>query len=176
MKTLSTNIKDLKVIQGERFNDSRGHFRELYKKKILKKKQFIFWCTSKSKKNVLRGIHLQRKFSQAKYISVLKGQILDVVVDLRKNSKTYGKHFKIVLSEKNCKSLFIPAGFGHAFCGLEKENIVIYSNSNYRSKSNEIGIKWNDRDLNIKWPKKNLKISKKDKSNISFKEFTKKYR
>ena len=95
---------------------------------------------------------------------------------MRKNSKTYGKHFKIVLSEKNCKSLFIPAGFGHAFCGLEKENIVIYSNSNYRSKSNEIGIKWNDRDLNIKWPKKNLKISKKDKSNISFKEFTKKYR
>ena len=175
MKTLSTNIKDLKVIQGERFNDSRGYFRELYKKKILKKKQFIFLVYLKiKKKNVLRGIHLQKKISQAKYISVLKGQILDVVVDLKKNSKTYGKHFKIVLSEKNCKSLFIPAGFGHAFCGLEKENIVIYSNSNYRSKSNEIGIKWNDRDLNIKWPKKNLKISKKDKSNISFKRVYKK--
>tara|TARA_Y100000591_G_C21845729_1_gene708616 strand:- start:1712 stop:2245 length:534 start_codon:yes stop_codon:yes gene_type:complete len=176
MKVLSTKIKDLKVIEGERFLDSRGYFRELYKKKIIKKKKFIFWCASKSKKNVLRGIHLQVKSPQAKYISVLKGEIIDVVVDLRKKSKTFGKHFKIRLSEKNCKSLLIPEGFGHAFYGTKSENIVIYSNSNYRSKKNEVGILWNDKDLKIKWPNKNLIISKKDKLNLSFKEFRKKFR
>ncbi len=176
MRVFLTKIKDLKVIQGERFLDSRGYFRELYKKKIIKKKQFIFWCASKSKKNVLRGIHLQIRSPQAKYISVLKGEIIDVVVDLRKKSKTFGQHFKIKLSEKNCKSLLIPAGFGHAFYGTENENIVIYSNSNYRSKKSEVGILWNDKDLKIKWPNKNLIISKKDKNNLSFKEFRKKFR
>ena len=175
MKIIKTPIKGLIVINNKKFTDTRGYFREVLLEKIIKKK-FIFNVVSHSKKNVIRGLHFQEKKPQGKFVSVIKGKIIDVVVDLRRNSRTYGKHFKIILSERNCTSVYIPEGFAHGFGGLEKENIVIYSNSNYRSKSNEIGIKWNDRDLNIKWPKKNLKISKKDKSNISFKEFTKKYR
>ena len=100
---------------------------------------------------------------QAKFVTVLKGKILDVVVDLRIKSKTFGKHFKIELSEKNSKSLLIPKGFAHGFLGLEKENIVLYSNDNYRSQKNEVGILWNDKKLKINWPKKKLIISKKIK-------------
>ena len=125
------------------------------------------------KKNVLRGMHLQTKFSQEKYISVLKGAIHDVVVDLRKNSKTYGKHFKIVLSANNAKSHFIPGGFAHGFLGLEAENIIYYYCTNYRSAKHEVGLLWDDKDLKIKWPIKNPVISKKDKKNLKFTEFKK---
>ena len=123
MKYQKTKFKDLKIYKGVKFNDSRGYFREVFKDNFLKKK-LIFWCMSKSKKNVLRGMHLQTKKPQAKFISVVKGKILDVVVDCRKKSKTYGKHFKIILSDQNCKSLYIPAGFAHGFLTLSKENIV----------------------------------------------------
>ena len=126
---------------------------------------------SKSKKNVLRGMHLQTKNQQEKFITVVKGKILDVVVDLRIKSKTFGKHFKILLSEKNCKSILIPKGFAHGFLALDKENVIVYGNSNYRSKKSELGIIWNDQDLNVKWPKKKFIISKKDKKNISLKKF-----
>ena len=126
---------------------------------------------SKSKKNVLRGLHLQRKNQQDKYILVLKGKILDVAVDMRKKSKTYGKHYKIILSDKNCKSFFIPKGFAHGFLGLEKENIVLYGCSNYRHKQSEVTIDWNDKDLKIKWPIIRPVLSKKDKKGIKFSEF-----
>mgnify|MGYP003949631447 FL=1 len=171
MKFKKTKIKDLIVFEGRRFLDSRGYFRELFKKKVFSKEKFVFWCMSKSKKNVLRGLHLQTKNQQAKFVSVIKGKILDVVVDLRKNSKTFGKNYKILLSEKNCKSIYIPKGFAHGFLGLDKENIIVYGNSNYRSKTSEIGLLWNDKNLSIDWPKKKFIISKKDRNNISFKEF-----
>ena len=115
MRIKSTNISGLKIIQSKNFKDNRGLFRENYKKKFFKRKNFIFGCVSNSKKNVIRGLHLQTKFSQEKYVSVLKGAIVDVVLDLRKKSKTFGKHFKIILSDKNAKSIFIPAGFAHGF-------------------------------------------------------------
>ena len=118
---------------------------------------------------------MQTKKTQAKFISVIKGSILDVAVDLRKKSKTYGKFFKIILNDKNCKSLFIPENFAHGFLGLDKENIVIYSCSNYRSAKSEVWIKWNDKNLKIRWPVKNPIISKKDKSNIAFEEFKKEF-
>ena len=118
---------------------------------------------------------MQRRNAQGKYVSVLKGKVLDVVVDLRKNSKTFGKHFKIILSEKNSKSLYIPEGFVHGFCGLDKNNYLLYSCSNYRDKNAELGIKWNDKDLKIKWPKIKPIISAKDKKNITLEEFKKKY-
>tara|TARA_B100001179_G_C18389420_1_gene316794 strand:+ start:33 stop:557 length:525 start_codon:yes stop_codon:yes gene_type:complete len=174
MKKYKTNIKDLFFLKSTRFNDKRGFLRELVKEKIIRKK-FPFVIVSKSKKNVLRGLHLQTKKTQAKFISVIKGSILDVAVDLRKKSKTYGKFFKIILNDKNCKSLFIPENFAHGFLGLDKENIVIYSCSNYRSAKSEVGIKWNDKNLRIRWPVKNPIISKKDKSNIAFEEFKKEF-
>ena len=169
MKIKKTKFKDLLVFQSENYYDNRGLFRELGLEKYIKKK-LIFTVVSKSKKNVLRGLHMQKRFQQGKYVSVVKGKILDVVVDCRKKSKTYGKHFKIILSEKNCKSIFIPPGFIHGFLGLDKENIIIYSCTNYRDKNSEIGIKWNDKDLKIDWKIKKPILSKKDSKNLEFRE------
>jgi dTDP-4-dehydrorhamnose 3,5-epimerase len=171
MKVISTKFSGLKVIQSKSYKDRRGLFKEDFKKKFFKNKKFVFGCTSTSKKNVIRGLHLQTKFSQGKYVSVLKGSIFDVVVDLRKDSKTFGKHFKIILSDNNAKSLFIPAGFAHGFLGLKKENIIYYYCTNYRSAKHEKGILWNDKKLNIKWPIKKPIISLKDKKNLTFSEF-----
>ena len=171
MKIISTKFSGLKVIQSKSHKDNRGLFKEDYKKKFLKNKNFVFGCTSSSKKNVIRGLHLQTKHSQEKYVSVLKGAIIDVVVDLRKKSKTFGKHFKTILSDKNAKSIFIPAGFAHGFLALKKENIIYYKCTNYRSVKHEVGLLWDDKDLKIKWPTKNPIISQNDKKNLKFKEF-----
>ncbi len=169
MKIKKTKFKNLLVFQSKNFNDKRGLFRELGLEKYIKKR-LIFTVVSKSKKNVLRGLHMQKNYQQGKYISVVKGKILDVVVDCRKKSKTFGKHFKIILSEKNCKSIYIPTGFIHGFLGLDKENIIIYSCTNYRDKNSEIGVKWNDKDLKINWNIKSPILSKKDSKNLNFKE------
>ena len=169
MKILKTKFKNLLVFKSKNFFDNRGHFRELALEKKIKKK-LIFTVMSKSKKNVLRGLHMQKKSKQGKYISCLKGKILDVVVDCRKKSKTFGRHFKIVLSEKNCKSIYIPPGFLHGFLGLSKENIVIYGCTNYRDQKSEIGVNWNDKDLKINWNIKSPILSKKDVQNLKFRE------
>jgi len=174
MKIINTKIPGLKILKSKNFYDTRGYFRETFKKKILKK-NFIFGCLSKSKKNVLRGLHLQTKFSQSKFITVLKGKIFDVIVDLRKNSKTFGKSFSITLSAENPKSIIVPRGCAHGFLSLDNENIIYYLCDNYRSKKHEIGIDWRDKDLNIKWPVKKPILSKKDSHNISFKEYCDKY-
>jgi dTDP-4-dehydrorhamnose 3,5-epimerase len=126
---------------------------------------------SYSKKNVIRGLHLQKKKSQGKFISVIKGEIFDVAVDLRNNSKTFGKYYGCILSEKNSKSIFIPPGFAHGFQALEKENHIIYSCTQYRHSDSEIAIKYNDKDLNIKWPSNKIIVSEKDKKAMSFQEF-----
>lgn len=173
MKVVSTKFKDLKLIYSPVFTDKRGYFREIFKQKLFTKKKFIFNCSSYSKKNVLRGLHLQTKFAQGKYISVLKGKIYDVAVDLRKNSKTFGKYFSIYLSAKKGTSVYIPPGFAHGFIAIDKENIINYFCTNYRSIRHESGILWNDKDININWPIKNPIISKKDKNNISLKEYLK---
>ena len=170
MKVIKTKLKGLYILKGKAFYDKRGFLREVFKKKIIKK-NLIFSILSKSKMNVLRGLHMQIKNPQDKYISVLKGKILDVAVDMRKKSKTYGKHHKVILSDKNCKSFFIPKGFAHGFLGLEKENIVLYSCTNYRNKQSETTISWNDKTLNIKWSIKKPILSKKDQKGISFKNF-----
>ena len=175
MKIVKTKFKDLFIIKSKVYIDNRGFFREIFKKKLLNKYKFVFACASSSKKNVLRGLHFQSKFPQGKYLTVLKGEILDIAVDLRINSKTFAKHFKINLSEKNGKSIFIPPGFAHGFVGLKKENTIVYFCTNYRSKYHEYGILWNDSDLKIKWNIKKPILSKKDKKNKSFKEFKKIY-
>tara|TARA_B100001778_G_C18357860_1_gene524996 strand:+ start:92 stop:619 length:528 start_codon:yes stop_codon:yes gene_type:complete len=169
-----TKFKDLLVIQNKSYKDSRGYFKELIKENKIKKK-FPFIVMSYSKKNVIRGLHIQRKKPQGKFISVIKGKILDVAVDLRKNSNTYGKYFSIVLSEKNSKSVYVPPGFAHGFCGLEKENYIIYNCSNYRHKRSETGIQYNDKSLKIKWPIKKPIVSKKDKKSFSFMEYKNKF-
>ena len=156
------------IFKSKNFNDPRGWLRELILEKYLKKK-LIFSLVSKSKKNVLRGMHLQTKKMQGKYLSVLKGRILDVVVDCRKKSRTFGRHYKIILSEKNATSIYIPPGFAHGFLALDKENIVLYSCTNYRDKESETSIAWNDKDLKIKWPIKKPILSKKDSNNKTFK-------
>ena len=170
-----TNFKDLLIIDNKAFNDKRGYLKELLKEKKLKKK-FPFTVMSFSKKNVIRGLHLQKKNTQGKFISVLKGKIFDVVVDLRRKSKTYKKYFSIILSEKNSKSLYVPEGFAHGFCCLDKENYVIYSCTKYRNKKSEVGLKYNDKDLNINWPVKKPILSKKDKNNFSLEQYLKKYK
>ena len=138
---------------------------------FLKIKNLSFGACLKQKKNVIRGLHLQTKFQQDKFICVIKGKIFDVALDLRKKSKTYGKQYSIILSDKNSTSIFIPAGFAHGFCSLESDNLVFYGCTNYRSKKNEIGILWNDKTLKIKWPIKKPIISSKDKNNITFEKF-----
>ena len=168
MKKKSTKFNGLYVFTGKRFDDKRGFLREIFKEKILNKK-LKFTIVSSSKKNVLRGLHYQNNKPQDKFITVIKGRILDVVVDIRKNSKTYGKHFKIELSEFNSKILFVPKGFAHGFLGLEKENIVVYSLSEYRNKDGEKSLLWNDEKLKIKWGIKKPIISSKDKNAELFK-------
>ena len=172
MKIIKTKFKELLIYESKNFIDNRGHFRELTIEKIIKKK-LVFTVVSKSKKNVLRGLHMQKNNMQGKYLSVVKGKILDVVVDCRKNSKTFGKNYKIVLSQKNSKSIYIPAGFLHGFLGLEDENIVVYGCTKYRDKDSEIGVMWNDPNLGISWPINKPITSIKDKQNISYKEFLK---
>ena len=169
-----TKFKDLFIFKNKSFKDKRGYFKELIKEKQIKKK-LPFTVMSYSKKNVIRGLHIQTKNSQGKLISVLKGKIYDVALDLRKNSKTFGKFFSYVLSEKNSHSIYIPPGFAHGFCGLEKENYIIYSCTQYRNAASERAIKYNDKKLNIKWPVKKPVVSKKDQNAITFIEFKKKY-
>ena len=172
IKVYKKKIENLVILKSKTYQDKRGYFRELFKETLIKKR-FPFQVMSFSKKNVIRGLHLQKTKSQGKFVTVIKGKIFDVVVDLRKNSKTFGKKFSIILSDKNSKSLYIPAGFAHGFCSLDKENYVVYSCTNYRDKLSEIGIKYNDKILDIKWPIKNPIISIKDKKNISYSEFIK---
>ena len=172
MKLIKTKFKDLVIYQKDTYRDKRGYFRELYLQKNFRDR-FPFDVMSYSKKNVLRGLHLQQKNSQTKLITVLKGKIFDVSLDCRKKSKTFGKFFSIILSEKENKSLLIPKGFAHGFCSLTDDVVLHYKCSNYRHKKSEIGILWNDKNIGIKWPIKQPIISKKDKKNLSFEDFKK---
>tara|TARA_Y100000389_G_scaffold203839_1_gene253699 strand:- start:12 stop:548 length:537 start_codon:yes stop_codon:yes gene_type:complete len=162
MKIIKTKFKDLFVIKQKKNNDKRGFLRETYNDKIINTK-FCFEYFTFSNKNVLRGFHFQIKNPQSKYVNVLKGKILDCVIDLRHNSKTFGKTFKIILSKENSLGLLIPRGFAHAYYSYEKENLIYYKLDNYYNPLGERGVIWNDRVLNVKWPNKNPLISKKDK-------------
>lgn len=167
-------IKGLKVLNINKFFDSRGCFYECYNKKKIKKINFVQDNIAFSKKNVLRGIHYQSINPQGKLIHVIKGSIIDIAVDLRKNSKSFGKYFSIILSQKNSKALWIPRGFGHAYLALE-ETIINYKVDNFWHKKSDLTINFNDPDINIKLPKKKYIISKKDKNGISLKDFFAKY-
>lgn len=170
---LKTKIKDLILFQNKSYQDKRGYFRELLRENLIKKK-FPFMVMSFSKKNVIRGLHIQIDKAQGKFITVIKGKIFDVALDLRPNSKSFGKFYTCLLSEKNKKSIYIPAGFAHGFQSLESENYIVYNCTKYRHKKSETTIKFNDKSLSIKWPIKKFILSKKDRKGISFLDYKKK--
>ena len=169
MKIIKTKIKGLLILKTNIYKDKRGFFKEVFREKILNKK-FIFDCLSYSKKNILRGLHMQLKKPQAKLITVVHGRILDVVVDLRKNSKTFGKTFKIEMSEYSDFSLYIPEGFAHGFLCKSDKCMIFYKCSNYRNKNSEKTVQWNDKKLKIKWPVKKPILSPKDEDGLTFDE------
>ena len=174
MKIIKTNFNNLKIYQKQSFKDQRGYTRELFNNKLLSKK-FPFDLISLSKKNVIRGLHLQINKPQGKFITVLRGKIFDVAVDCRRKSKTFGKYFSIILSEKTNVSLYIPEGFAHGYCSLSKNSLIHYKMTNYRNSNLEKGILWNDKTIRIKWPIKKPIISIKDKKNMTFNEYIKTY-
>ena len=169
-----TNFKGLLIVRQKDNRDNRGSLRETFNNKLLKKKFVFEYCTT-SKKNVFRGFHFQTRNKQSKYVNVVKGKILDIVIDLRKKSKTFGKVFKIVLSKKNALGLYIPSGFAHAYYSFDKENIIYYKLDNYYNPQFENGIIYNDPALKLKLlNKKNIKISKKDKKLMTLDQFKRK--
>ena len=176
MRIINTKFKGLKVISQKNNKDIRGNLRETFKKKVIKWDDLIFDYATTSKKKVLRGFHFQSKLQQAKFVSVLKGKIFDSVVDLRKSSKTFGKSFSIILSDKNCLSLYIPEGFAHAYYSYEKTNLIYYRLSNYYQPKYENGIIWNDKNIKFKWPLKKPILAKRDLEWDTFLNFKKKYK
>ena len=169
MKIKNVNITGLKIIKTKMFYDSRGFFKEVFRNNLIKK-NFKFDVMSSSKKNVIRGLHIQTKKPQAKVITVVSGKIMDVAVDLRKNSKTFGKYYSLIISDKSEYSFYIPEGFAHGFLCLSDKCIVHYKCSEYRHKESETTLNWRDQEVKIKWPIKKPILSKKDKigKNLEF--------
>ena len=169
-------LEGISVYENVVFSDDRGYFMEFFNEKKfydgdLKGFSFKQDNISCSKKNVLRGLHFQSPpFEQGKLVQVLKGKVIDVVVDLRKKSKSYGKHFKIELSSENHRKLWIPPGFAHGFVALEDDTLFSYKCTNYYSKKHEMGLLWNDETLNINWGIKYPIVSEKDKKANKFED------
>tara|TARA_B100001057_G_C22854701_1_gene952275 strand:- start:2894 stop:3412 length:519 start_codon:yes stop_codon:yes gene_type:complete len=171
MKLINTTInKGPKLLKSEVYSDYRGFLRETFNKNILRR-EFPFDIMSYSKKNVLRGLHLQLKKPQAKLITVTYGKIFDVAVDLRKNSKTFGKYISVILSHKDKFSFYIPEGFAHGFLCLSKDCTVNYKCSNFRDEKSEKTLSWNDSKIKIRWPIKKPILSLKDKNGLNLEYF-----
>jgi dTDP-4-dehydrorhamnose 3,5-epimerase len=169
MNYIATNLNGLYVIEPKVFGDHRGYFLESFRQDLFDKLEtnlkFVQDNQSKSAKNILRGLHFQRApKSQGKLVQVIKGAVLDVVVDIRKESSTFGQHFSIELNEKNKKLLWIPPGFAHGFLTLEDETIFSYKCTDYYAPELEGSIRWNDETLNIQWGIDIPILSEKDKN------------
>ena len=160
-KKIETGIKDLYVIEPKVFEDNRGFFMETYNKKDFKEiginEEFVQDNHSKSVKGVLRGLHFQKEYPQAKLVRVIRGEVYDVAVDLRKGSETYGRYYGVYLSSENKKQFFIPRGFAHGFLVLSDEAKFTYKCDDVYNHEAEGGLAWNDPDVNIKWPMERLK-------------------
>ena len=166
MKLIRTKIRNGPLLlKSNIYKDKRGFLRETFNQKILKKK-FPFDVMSYSKRNVLRGLHIQLKDPQAKLITVTYGKIFDVAVDLRKKSKTFGKYVSQIISHKDNFSFYIPEGFAHGFLCLSSECTVNYKCTAYRNAVSERTLHWNDQNISIKWPIKKPILSKKDKNGL----------
>lgn len=180
MNITTTPIEGLLVIEPKVWKDNRGYFYESFNAKTLLEAgidvNFVQDNQSFSQKGALRGLHAQKApFAQGKLVRVIQGKVLDVAVDIRKASPTYGQHFGIELSGENHKQLWVPPGFVHGFLTLEDNTIFTYKVSNYYDKASEIGVIWNDADLNIEWsntiPAEDLLLSDKDQVLPAFKDF-----
>lgn len=176
MKFINVEIEGLMIIEPKIFKDDRGYFYESYNKDEFYRKGiediFVQDNQSLSQKKVLRGLHFQKPpFSQAKLIRVIEGSVLDVAVDLRKKSETYGQHFATELSADNKRSFYIPEGFAHGFLTLEDNTIFSYKCSNFYNSASEDAILWNDKDLNINWGIDNPILSEKDKQAQFFNQY-----
>ncbi len=178
MKIRRGKINDLIIIEPDVFGDNRGYFFESFNENVWRKEvgfapKFVQDNESMSAKDVLRGIHFQNPpDDQGKLVRVIQGSVLDVAVDLRKDSPTYGMHEKVVLSGKNKKQFYVPAGFGHGFLTLEDDTIFSYKCTKFYNPNNESGILWNDSKLDIDWGVNNPLISEKDKNQQKFSNFT----
>jgi dTDP-4-dehydrorhamnose 3,5-epimerase len=175
MNIKETPINGLFIIQPKVFEDERGYFFESYSKKILKDNgldlNFIQDNQSLSHKDVLRGMHFQAPpFDQGKLVRVVKGSVLDVAIDIRKKSPTYGQHFSIVLSEENKTMFWIPPGFAHGFLTLEDNTIFSYKCTGLYNKESEGSLLWNDKEINIDWNVENPIVSEKDQISTTFLE------
>ena len=173
MNFIKTEIPEIVIIEPTIFGDDRGYFMETFRQdlfeKNIRKISFIQDNESKSKKGVLRGLHYQLPpYAQSKLVRVIKGTVLDVVVDIRKNSSTFAKYVAVELSEENKKQLFIPRGFAHGFLVLSEEAVFSYKVDNYYAPEYDRTIRFNDSEINIKWPLdyKEMIISEKDKNAI----------
>lgn len=180
MKLIPTKIKDLFVIQPSVFEDARGYFFESYNKDVFFRHgittEFVQDNQSLSQKGVLRGLHFQNPpFAQAKLVRVITGSVLDVVVDIRKDSPTYGQHFAEVLTHSQKNMLYVPPGFAHGFAVLEDNTIFSYKCSNVYNKASEDSILWCDPDLNIQWGVTDPILSEKDKTAQAFRNFVSKF-
>ena len=170
-------IDGIMIFEPKVFQDTRGYFKESYNEKTFNnfiddEITFIQDNISESNRHVLRGLHFQAPpYAQGKLIQVIKGSVIDIAVDLRKASKTFGKHVKVEISSKNHRQLWIPPGFAHGFVALEDHTIFSYKCTNYYSKNHEMDLLWNDVDLDINWGLENPIISEKDKNAHSFKNF-----
>lgn len=177
MKITRTKISDLIVLEPKVFQDARGYFFESFNEKFWSEElgfvpKFVQDNESLSSKGVLRGIHFQTPpFEQAKLVRVIRGSVLDVAIDLRKGSPTYGMHEKVILTGENKKQFYVPAGFGHGFLTLENDTVFSYKCTNFYNAQSEDGILWNDADLDIDWNVNNPLISDKDKSQQKFNNF-----
>ena len=177
MEVKKTKINGVFLIKPQVFKDNRGHFFESFNSKKFNEStgldvQFVQDNQSLSSKNVLRGLHFQHPpFAQAKLVSVIKGEVLDVVVDIRKESDTYGEYIAENLNEENHHQLFIPEGMAHGFLTLKDDTIFSYKCSNYYDKGSEDGIIWNDSNLKIDWKIKNPLVSEKDQLAQKFTSF-----
>lgn len=176
MKVIETPIRDLFIIQPDVFQDTRGYFQETFNSQRFREHgiltEFVQDNESKSQKGVLRGLHFQKPpYAQAKLVRVIKGAVIDVAVDIRKGSPSYGKHYAVELSERNKTMMLVPEGFAHGFVVLEDETIFSYKCSNFYNKPAEDAILWSDPDLAINWGISNPILSEKDRNAGRFKDF-----
>lgn len=166
MQIEKTSIQDLVILTPRVYKDERGYFMESYKKADyleLLGVDFVQDNESLSAKGVLRGLHFQNPpFAQAKLVRVIRGSVLDIAVDLRKNAPTYGAHYKVLLTAENKKQFFIPAGFAHGFVALENDSIFSYKCSAYYQQAAEDSLRWNDPDLAIDWEIDSPILTEKD--------------